>query len=242
MVSAGGSSLQLSQGPIFIDEVAWTGGADGCSANYGGSGGGASAYYAAPSYMALPNGSKRPVPDIALNADWLYHPQNFYFNGSLSGTGGTSIVAPEVAGFFAQANAYMLYVGSLTGGCSGVPCAPVGNGDWYLYFFGLQPHLAPHFPFHDITSGCNNNDITIAETFTYFGLHLRGLLRQRRRSGKTHGLLIQRLVNDRRLDDVKETCAGCVRFLTTACISRGGATQTGTLTAALKDAFETSSR
>jgi hypothetical protein len=174
VVSAGGSSLQLSPGqiydpPIFDDELAWSGGADGCSANDGGSGGGASAYYAAPSYMALPSGSKRPVPDIALNADWLYHPQNYYLYGSLTGTGGgTGMVAAEVAGFFAQANAYLLYIGSLTGGCSGVPCAPLGNGDWYLYFFGLQPHLAPHYPFYDITSGCNNNDVTIANHLNFF--------------------------------------------------------------------------
>ena len=168
MVAAGGSSLQLSLGPIFDDEVAWSGGADGCSANDGGSGGGFSAYYAAPSYMALPSGSKRPVPDIALNADWLNYPQNVYFGGALSGNGGTSIVAPEVAGFFAQANAYMLYVGSLTGGCSGAPCAPVGNGDWFLYLVGLEPHVAPHYPFYDITSGCNNNDVTIANHLGFF--------------------------------------------------------------------------
>jgi hypothetical protein len=171
VVSAGGTSLQLSfvGGAIFDDEVAWTGGADGCSANDGGSGGGVSAYYAAPSYMALPSGSKRPVPDIALNADWLYHPQNFYLYGSLTGTGGgTGMVAAEVAGFFAQANAYLLYIGSLTGGCSGAPCAPLGNGDWYLYFIGLQPHLAPHYPFYDITSGCNNNDVTIANHLNFF--------------------------------------------------------------------------
>ena len=86
MVSAGGSSLELYTGPTFISEVAWTGGAEGCSVNDGGTGGGVSAYYAAPSYMAVP-GSKRPVPDIALNADSLYEPQNFYFNGSLTGTG-----------------------------------------------------------------------------------------------------------------------------------------------------------
>ena len=151
MVSAGGSSLELYTGPTFISEVAWTGGAEGCSVNDGGTGGGVSAYYAAPSYMAVP-GSKRPVPDIALNADSLYEPQNFYFNGSLTGTGGgTGIVASEVAGFFAQANAYLLYAGEITGGCSGAPCAPLGNGDWYLYFFGLQPRLALHYPFHDIT-------------------------------------------------------------------------------------------
>jgi kumamolisin len=168
MVAAGGSSLQLSLGPIFDAEAAWSGGPSDCANDDGGSGGGFSAYYAAPSYMALPSGSMRPVPDIALNADGFYSPQNFYFNGSLSGAGGTSIVAPEVAGFFAQANAYMLYVGNLTGGCSGAPCAPVGNGDWFLYFFGLEPRLAPHYPFYDITSGCNNNDVTIADHLNFF--------------------------------------------------------------------------
>ena len=98
-----------------------------------------------------------------------YHPQNFYFQGKLQGAGGTSIVAPEVAGFFAQANAYMLYVGTFTGGCSGgEACAPLGNGNWYLNFFGLQPTLAPHYPFYDITSGCNINDVTIANHLTPF--------------------------------------------------------------------------
>ncbi len=169
LVSAGGSSLQLSLGPIFDDEEAWTGGADGCATNDGGGGGGYSAYYAAPSSMGLPSGSKRPVPDIALNADWLYHPQNFYFSGALSPTGGTSIVAPEVAGFFAQANAYMLYIGSFTGGCSGAEgCAPIGIGNYYLYYFGLNRGFAPHYPFYDITSGCNNNDITIANHLPFF--------------------------------------------------------------------------
>jgi len=169
MLSAGGSSLELSQGPIFIQETAWTGGADGCATNDGGTGGGSSAYYAAPAYMELPSGTLRQVPDIALNADWLYHPQNYYFNGSLTGTGGTSIVAPEVAGFFAQANAYMLYVGAFTGGCSSnEPCAPVGNGNLYLYVLGLYPSYAPHYPFYDITSGCNNNDITLADHLSYY--------------------------------------------------------------------------
>jgi hypothetical protein len=166
MVSAGGSSLQFALDGTFESELAWTGGPDGCFSD-GGSGGGVSAYFAAPSYMALPSGSKRPVPDIALNADWLY-PQSFYFNGKLTGAAGTSIVAAEVAGFFAQANAYMLYVGTFTGGCSAEPCAPIGNGDWYLYLFGLQPNLAPHYPFYDITAGCNSNNITSEYGLNYY--------------------------------------------------------------------------
>ena len=163
MVSAGGLRIELSSGPVFNSEVTWTGGPFGCASNDGGGGGGVSAYWTAPSYQGLPAGFRREVPDIALNADWYNAPQNIFFNGSLQGNGGTSIVAPEVAGFFAQANAYMLYVGSITGGCyGGGPCAPIGNGNWYLYYFGLNPGYAPHYPFYDVTSGCNNNDVTAA--------------------------------------------------------------------------------
>jgi photosystem II stability/assembly factor-like uncharacterized protein len=110
------------------------------------------------------------VPDVALNADWYHTPQNIYFNGSLSGNGGTSIVAPEVAGFFAQANAYLLYIGSITNNCYNhtVGCAPIGNGNWYIYYFGQNPNYAPHYPFYDITSGCNNNDVTLANNLSYY--------------------------------------------------------------------------
>jgi photosystem II stability/assembly factor-like uncharacterized protein len=169
-VSAGGTQLSLSSGPFYNSEVAWTGGPAGCGSNDGGSGGGVSAYWAAPSYQTPLGFSSRVVPDIALNADWYYTPQNMFFGGSLQGNGGTSIVAPEIAGFFAQANAYMLYVGSITGNCYGgsVACAPIGNGNWYLYWFGENSGYAPHYPFYDITSGCNNNDITSTYGLGYY--------------------------------------------------------------------------
>jgi uncharacterized repeat protein (TIGR02543 family) len=169
VVGAGGSTLSLDPFSNYISEVGWTGGPDGCGANDGGSTGGVSAYWPAPAYQGLPSGSYREVPDIALNADWYYTPQNYFFDGILSGNGGTSIVAPEVAGFFAQENAYLLYVGTITGGCyNGGPCAPIGNGNWYLYWFGLNPGYAPHYPFYDITSGCNNNDITRLYGLNYY--------------------------------------------------------------------------
>jgi subtilase family serine protease len=167
VVSSGGLTLSLSSGPVFNYEIGWSGGPYGCGANDGGSGGGVSAYWPAPSYQGLPGGYMREVPDVALNADWYYTPQNMYFGG-LGGNGGTSIVAPQVAGFFAQANAYMLYVGSITGGCyGGYPCAPIGNGNWYLYWFGQNPGYAAHYPFYDVTSGCNNNDVTSAYGLGY---------------------------------------------------------------------------
>ena len=157
VVGAGGSELSLSTGPLFNFEVAWSGGPDGCASNDGGSGGGCSAIFAAPSFQSnQPCGSgSRAVPDISLNADWFHTPQNFYFGG-LSGNGGTSIVAPELAGFFAQENAYLLAVGNICGSGSSV-CGPIGNANFGLYQAGFGS--TPHHPFYDITSGCNSNDI-----------------------------------------------------------------------------------
>ena len=167
IVGAGGTTMSLFSGPIFNYEIAWTGGPDGCSTNDGGSTGGLSAYYATPSYQSSLGLSSRGVPDIALNADWYHTPQNFYFEGGLSGNGGTSIVAPEMAGFFAQSEAYLLYLSSVISGglCNHHACGPLGNGNTYLYFFGENPSYAPHYPFYDITTYCNNNDVT-----AYYGL------------------------------------------------------------------------
>lgn len=151
----------------FSSQTGWSGGGTpgSCAQNDGGSGGGCSAYYSAPGYQSRPacGANSRSLPDLALNADWVNTPQFFFFNWSFDPVGGTSIVAPELAGFYAQANAYLLYIGSIVGNTCGpslnAPCAPLGNANWYIYAEGYQPS-APHYPFYDITSGCNSNDIT----------------------------------------------------------------------------------
>ncbi len=158
VVGAGGTELSLTSGPVYGSETGWAGGPDGCGSNDGGSGGGCSATFPAPSFQTnQPCGAgSRAVPDISLNADWYHTPQNVYFNGALGGNGGTSIVAPELAGFFAQEDAYLLAEGSICG--SGYSaCAPLGNANYPLYQTGLQS--APHDPFYDTTSGCNSNNI-----------------------------------------------------------------------------------
>jgi hypothetical protein len=167
IVGAGGNTLSLDGNSNYVSETGWTGGPYGCGSNDGGSGGGCSAVFGTPSWQTNNACSgARSVPDIALNADWYNTPQNFFFGGALSGNGGTSIVAPEMAGFFAQANAYMDYIATVNGGCyGGTTCAPIGNGNWYLYWFGDNSWYAPHYPFYDITSGCNNNDVT-----SFYGL------------------------------------------------------------------------
>jgi Pro-kumamolisin, activation domain/Bacterial Ig-like domain (group 3) len=168
--SVGGTSLQLFSNGTFYAEGAWQGGtsAKSCVNNNGGSGGGCSAKFAAPSYQSSPfcGSTSRSVPDIALNAGYG---QNYYFEGKLGGVGGTSIATPMVAGFMAQENAYLLFMGSICGVGSGTaPCAPMGQVDYPIYYEGYHSGYAPHYPFYDILTGCNNNDITALYSLGYY--------------------------------------------------------------------------
>jgi hypothetical protein len=171
IVGVGGTTLELaSDDSIFSSEVAWTGGtkAGSCSSNGGGSGGGCSVKYEKVYDPSLPTqpyaffqigdgdscgDSSRSVPDIALNAN---HDQNIYAIGSWRGVGGTSIASPMLAGFFAQEGAYQVYLSSL----NSTTFLGLGNGNPYLYTFGPNASYAPHYPFYDITSGNNSNDVS----------------------------------------------------------------------------------
>lgn len=161
VVAAGGTLLSLRAGPAYLNEGGWTGGttAGSCSTNNGGSGGGISAYFSTPPYQAgLPGDTGlRSVPDMSLNAAYG---QNVYYQRALVGYGGTSIAAPELAGFFAQANAYLLALGNICGSGGSSACAPMGNANYYLYHEALNAPYASHYPFYDIVTGCNSNDVT----------------------------------------------------------------------------------
>ncbi|HEY7209112.1 MAG TPA: Ig-like domain repeat protein [Bryobacteraceae bacterium] len=161
VVSAGGTQLGLLSNDTFSSEPAWQGDTftGACSENLGGSGGGLSAVWPVPSYQSGMGNSMRSVPDISLNAITF---QNFFFQGSLQGAGGTSIVAPELAGFFAQENAYLLAIGIGCGADHTQTCAPMGLPNPAIYTLGKFPLFAAHYPYYDITSGCNSNDVTIA--------------------------------------------------------------------------------
>ena len=167
-VAAGGTALMLYSNGDWDYEKAWTGGTakGSCGKNDGGGGGGVSQLWSQPSwqstYPALAAlGTMRLEPDLALNAGGIG--QNYYYNGKLSPVGGTSIVAPELAGFFAQENTYLNYIGPICG--SGTDnCTPVGNPNPYIYYDGGSG--APHNPFYDITTGCTSNDITAKNHLT----------------------------------------------------------------------------
>ena len=169
MVGAGGTLLSLASGPTYLSEVGWTGGtySGACGQNNGGSTGGFSGWFGEPGYQSSFGYGARAVPDISLNADAF---QNMYFAqiGGWIGVGGTSIVAPELAGFFAQQNAYGLVLGSVCGTAGTAPCAPLGNANYLLYNYSGSGPTSYHYPFYDITSGCNTNDITAFYGLGYY--------------------------------------------------------------------------
>ena len=166
VVAVGGTTLQWYTNGTYDSEVGWTGGTapGSCTANNGGSGGGISSYLPAGSYQTPLGFTNRGLPDVALNAS---SGQNIYYNGALQGVGGTSIAAPEIAGFMAQENSYLLSLGSICGSGTS-PCAPMGNANYPMYYEGLNPHYASHYPFYDILTGCNSNDITLLFSLNYF--------------------------------------------------------------------------
>ncbi|HEY2859453.1 MAG TPA: protease pro-enzyme activation domain-containing protein, partial [Terracidiphilus sp.] len=160
-VSVGGTALALFSDGTFSSEHAWSGGhySGACGSNGGGSGGGCSAHFAAPSNQGTTGfcgSGSRTLPDISLNAAYG---QNYYFNGALGGVGGTSISTPQVAGFMAQENAYLLALGN----------GPMGNAAYPIWYLANNPNYAIHKPFYDIVGGNNSNDITdLYSNLTYY--------------------------------------------------------------------------
>jgi hypothetical protein len=189
-VAAGGTALKLNYDGTWASEDAWTGGTTlkNCQSNGGGGGGGLSVLFSAPAWQSginyeewvngnqyiVSGNTQRMVPDISLEAGG-YGQWDFCTTGCGNTTangwstwGGTSIVAPELAGFFAQENSYLNSIGHICGSSGTDRCEPIGNPAPILYYEGLG-QAAPHFPFYDITQGCVTNYLTATyPSLTYF--------------------------------------------------------------------------
>jgi hypothetical protein len=158
VIAVGGTRLNLTNGTAglgFGYERAWTGnGCQGPQGNGGGGGGGCSGTFFAPSWNSVGacGDNRRSIPDLSLNAG---SPQAVYYGGAWSGFFGTSIAAPEIAGFFAQANSYLAFIGlsgQICGPIHNLPCGTVGPAGAALY----AAVGAPHNPFYDVKDGsCN---------------------------------------------------------------------------------------
>ena len=131
----------------YIPEVVWNDTVqDGTPSA---SGGGASAFFAKPSWQTgtgVPADNARDVPDISLPASADHDGYLVYTGGTLQVYGGTSVGAPFMAGVAALLNQYLV--------ANGIQKMPgVGSLDPRLYQLAAS---APN-SFHDITSG--NNDV-----------------------------------------------------------------------------------
>ena len=174
VVAVGGTSLLLTYGPLgYQKETAWGGNA--CAnpdkpTNNGGGGGGCSDTFPATAWnpKACTNG-RRAIPDFSLNGGGML--QALYYSyancvytdpvtkksfKNICGRNGTSIAAPEVAGFFVQENAYLLTLGNNCGPSHDAPCAPLGRAGPILFAAPKQPHD----PFYDITTGNTSNGLS----------------------------------------------------------------------------------
>ena len=161
VIAAGGTQISLSRagsGLAFGGETSWSG--NGCAnpgGNGGGGGGGCSNTFFAPwwsSPFALCPGSRRALPDIALNAGSVQE----VFYGQWRATVGTSLVAPELAGFFAHAASYLAFIefvaraGTCGKGYNG-HCVPIGHPGPAFYLSGSRP-------FYDVRDGsCNGGGV-----------------------------------------------------------------------------------
>ena len=171
-IAVGGTTLCLGGGDAticpgvflgaqgsFRSERAWTGNGcngQGVAANGGGGGGGCSDVFPAPPWNVIGQcpSQRRAIPDLSLNAGST---QVFRYLGTWQfDIHGTSVAAPELAGFFAQANSYLAFIG-LTGNICGpfhtAPCGPIGQPGQALY---AAATTAPQNPYYDVKDGsCN---------------------------------------------------------------------------------------
>ena len=110
-------------------------------------GGGASVFYAKPSWQSgtgVPNDGMRDVPDLAFSASAQHDGYLFYTGGALGAVGGTSVPTPAFAGVVGLLNQYLLKKGTLAK-------AGLGNINPTLYQIAASTTTV----FHDITTGSN---------------------------------------------------------------------------------------
>jgi kumamolisin len=143
ITAVGGTTAFQAINGTYFKEMAWSGPIEGA-----GTGGGASRYYAIPSYqkfVAQPSGQgMRQVPDVAGDADPASG-FSFIFLGRSGQGGGTSAAAPLWAGTTALINQDLKKKG----------LREAGFANPALYWMGQNSSKLPAPPFHDVASGNN---------------------------------------------------------------------------------------
>ncbi|HYT12087.1 MAG TPA: S53 family peptidase [Candidatus Nitrosopolaris sp.] len=143
VTAVGGTTVFESVQGVYFKEVAW-----GAPLAEGGSGGGASQFYAVPDYQKVVSQAAghalRQVPDVAANADPStgFH---IVFGGHEGQAGGTSAAAPLWAATVALIDQDLKRKG----------LRETGFANPAIYWMGANASRLPARPFHDVTGGNN---------------------------------------------------------------------------------------
>jgi len=143
VTAVGGTSVFESQSGVYYREYAW-----GSPLDQSGGGGGASVFYAAPTYQSNERQSLghglRQVPDVAADADPStgFH---IVFGGRDGQAGGTSAATPLWAATVALINQDLQQKG----------LREVGFANPALYWMGENSSKLNPKPFHDVSAGNN---------------------------------------------------------------------------------------
>lgn len=134
----------LSSALSYIPEVAWNESGSNGGSGLAAGGGGASAYYAKPTWQKLtgvPADGKRDVPDVSLTAS-AQDGYLIYLGGTLQAVGGTSAATAAFAGLMALVDQKA--------------SARQGNANPQFYALASKQSLGGAACFHDVTSGNNS--------------------------------------------------------------------------------------
>jgi subtilase family serine protease len=151
----GGSALS------YIPEISWNDSSQ-IRTGFAASGGGASEFFAKPTWQngpGVPTDGRRDVPDIALTASDGHDPYLIATGGKFAATGGTSAAAPSFAGMLVLLNQYLV--------AAGVEWFPgLGNINPSLYWLSKTTTGV----FHDVTTGSNMVPCEIGSADCYNGV------------------------------------------------------------------------
>lgn len=146
----GSTHSNLGSAVSYIPEGGWTDEdflAQNNDPGFASTGGGASWYFAKPSWQVgagVPNDGARDVPDVSLTASPVVAPYALVSQGNFLPTGGTSASTPSFAGIVLLLNHYLVATGAQK---------YVGMGNINPQLYALA-NSVPNV-FHDITSGSN---------------------------------------------------------------------------------------
>ena len=167
MVGAGGTLLSLASGPTYLFEVGWTGGTYGgaCSHNNGGSTGGFSELFGDQDIN--PVSGTAPAQCLILTQCGCL-PKHVSRDWRLDRRGRHEHRGSPVRRILCATECLRSGARERLRQFRNRALRAAGNANYLLYNYTGSGPTSYHYPFYDITSGCNSNDITALYRLGYY--------------------------------------------------------------------------